>query len=198
VRTDYKRIFVIESGANYATGGTHHHPWCSASVPKRRAGGCVPSVTRVCRSQATLLLLVGGLLDRLNDPAFLIAADRRVLLRALEFLDDPEASRAAECYRAAAARLSRDAAADAAYLELASRVEGNDALGDGVRRLGLPQPFTTEFARRRLTDDPLPQTGHSGGCWQWPAAWTASRCWPPPAPPMRACDCGTLDAYERQ
>jgi WD40 repeat protein len=112
----------------------------------------------------------GGLLDRLvGDPAFLIAADRRALLRALPSLDDREARRVAECYRAAAARLCGDAAADAAYLELASRAEGNDALGDDVRRLGLPQPFTTVFARRRFADEPLPLTGHTG--WVWAVAW---------------------------
>ncbi len=58
----------------------------------------------------------GGLLDRLvGDPAFLVAADRRGLLRALDALDDPEARRVAKCYRAAAARLSGEPAADAAY-----------------------------------------------------------------------------------
>lgn len=107
----------------------------------------------------------GGLLDLLvNDPGFLLAADRRGLLRALPSLGDAEGRRAGICYRAAASRLSGDAAADAAYLELESRRTGNDALADRIRQLGLAQPFTTRLASR-----PAPALeafeGHTGQVW---------------------------------
>src|SRR5207248_3638583 len=105
----------------------------------------------------------GGLLDRLvEDPSFLVVAERRGLLRVLPRLSSPEAKRAADCYRAAGAGLSGNPAADAAYLELASRIERNDTLADAIRGLGLEQPFTTTFGRSRPTDDPLPPVGHTG------------------------------------
>ncbi|HEV7536714.1 MAG TPA: WD40 repeat domain-containing protein, partial [Acidimicrobiia bacterium] len=137
-------------------------------VLTRRAGeaGGWLHAERYARLHAASHAAAGGgeLLDRLvADPAFLVAADRRGLLRVLPRLTDPEAQRAADCYRAAAARLSGDDAADAAYLELASRIERNDELADAIRGLGLPQPFSTTFGRRRPTDDPLPPVGHTGG-----------------------------------
>ncbi|MGH8897214.1 MAG: trypsin-like peptidase domain-containing protein [Egibacteraceae bacterium] len=105
----------------------------------------------------------GGLLDRLvTDPSFLLAADRRGLLRAFANVSDPEAQRAARCYSAAAHRLSGAAAADAAYLERESRRGGDDALADRIRGLGLPQPFITAFACRRPTDESLALEGHTG------------------------------------
>lgn len=79
----------------------------------------------------------GGLLDGLvTDPAFLLAADRRALLRALPVITQPQARRAARCYRAGVHRLAGDPAADAAYLELASRGAGDDTLADRIRQLG--------------------------------------------------------------
>ncbi|MGH8904289.1 MAG: trypsin-like peptidase domain-containing protein, partial [Egibacteraceae bacterium] len=147
------------------------HTVATTLVQRAEAQGGWLQAERYARAQGASHAAAGGggLLDRLvGDPAFLVAADRRGLLRALDSLDDPETGRVADCYRAAAGRLSGDAAADAAYLELASRTEGNDALGDDVRGLGLPQPFVTAFARR-LADEPLPLTGHTG--WVWAVGW---------------------------
>ncbi|MGH8886173.1 MAG: WD40 repeat domain-containing protein, partial [Egibacteraceae bacterium] len=107
----------------------------------------------------------GGLLDGLvTDPAFLLAADRRTLLRALPAITQPQARRAGRCYRAGAHRLAGDTAADAAYLELASRSAGNTTLADRIRGLGQPQPFTTQLARGReaAAADLVILQGHTG------------------------------------
>ncbi|MGH8902008.1 MAG: NACHT domain-containing protein [Egibacteraceae bacterium] len=105
----------------------------------------------------------GGLLDGLvTDPAFLLAADRCTLLRALPAISQPQARRAGRCYRAVATRMEGDPAAGAAYLELASRSMGNTTLAERIRQLGQPQPFTTQLARHRLTADLLVLHGHTG------------------------------------
>ena len=105
----------------------------------------------------------GGLLDRLvTDPAFLLAADRRTLVRALPTLIQPHARRAGRCYRAGAHRLAGDTAAGAAYLELASKSAGCRTLADRVRQLGQPQPFMTQLARHRPATDLLALRGHTG------------------------------------
>ena len=103
------------------------------------------------------------LLDELvTDAEFLLACDRSALLRALPNVRDPQARRAAQCYRVTAHRLTGDPGADAAYLELEAKIRRNYSLTEAISRLAQPQPFTTYFAHHHVGRDHLTLEGHSG------------------------------------
>jgi WD40 repeat protein len=90
----------------------------------------------------------------LGDPGFALAADPVRLLRALPAVQTEAAEAVAGVIQAALhhlRKLEMPIGDKAAYLELTARQQGVAGFADGVRRLGTPQPWSTEWANWRHT-----------------------------------------------
>ena len=99
----------------------------------------------------------------LNDPLFLLAADRAPLLAALPAAADAIARACADAYRRADSRLRTSKAGDRpAYLQLAARCGRADQLGNAIGTSGLPLSWTTDWASWRLESPHQRISAHAG------------------------------------
>lgn len=88
----------------------------------------------------------GDIDDYMNDPEFLMSADRGRLLTAALKTRTLQGRRAAIAFQQASQASSGDYASRASYLELAAHQYRADELAVEIKRRAMPRPWTTEYA----------------------------------------------------
>ena len=136
-----------------------------AHVPRRFSGRPDwPASHPYTRAHLATHAARGGDIDDLaQDPGFLLAADPPQLLAALDTTASMPAHAASGAYRNALPLIRRHPPAEhAAYLGLAARCAGAEALADRIDADGLVSPWRARWASWQLQRPHQQLTGHAG------------------------------------